>query len=285
VTFGGRYRIIDFVLSNFANSGVLRMKVLTQYKSESLNTHISRGWRLSSMLGQFVDSVPRSSAPVLSGTGARPTPSTRTSTWSPTKSRTRLRIRADHIYRMDVRQMLDFHIEQKADCTVAAIPCPSRSAAPSDHHRRQSGPDDRLPGEAEEPKPMIGNPRAALVSMATTSSPRGAGARDRARRRRGQRARLRQVHHQPDAQAHKVRSTTSPQQDPRQEPKEAGYWRDVGDLDTYYDCNMDLVSVDPKLRSTTAGGPSTRRQPTAAPAKFVFANEEEDRVGHATTRW
>ena len=55
VTFAGRYRIIDFVLSNFANSGVLRMKVLTQYKSESLNTHITRGWRLSSMLGQFVE--------------------------------------------------------------------------------------------------------------------------------------------------------------------------------------------------------------------------------------
>src|SRR5437763_15465241 len=58
VPFGGRYRIIDFVLSNFANSGVLRMKVLTQYKSDSLNTHISRGWRLSHMLGQFVESVP-----------------------------------------------------------------------------------------------------------------------------------------------------------------------------------------------------------------------------------
>src|SRR5215467_14744031 len=58
VPFGGRYRIIDFVLSNFANSGVLKMKVLTQYKSDSLNTHISRGWRLSSMLGQFVEAVP-----------------------------------------------------------------------------------------------------------------------------------------------------------------------------------------------------------------------------------
>src|SRR5947207_16023091 len=57
VPFGGRYRIIDFVLSNFANSGVLRMKVLTQYNSDSLNTHISRGWRLSSMMGQFVDTV------------------------------------------------------------------------------------------------------------------------------------------------------------------------------------------------------------------------------------
>src|SRR5258708_16413378 len=58
VPFGGRYRIIDFVVSNFANSGVLRMKVLTQYKSDSLNTHLSRGWRLSHMLGQFVEAVP-----------------------------------------------------------------------------------------------------------------------------------------------------------------------------------------------------------------------------------
>ena len=58
VPFGGRYRIIDFVLSNFANSGVLRMKVLTQYKSDSLNTHIMRAWRLSPMLNQYVDLVP-----------------------------------------------------------------------------------------------------------------------------------------------------------------------------------------------------------------------------------
>src|SRR3954452_14311292 len=58
VPFGGRYRIIDFVLSNFANSGVLQMKVLTQYKSDSLNKHIGRGWRMSAMLGQFVESVP-----------------------------------------------------------------------------------------------------------------------------------------------------------------------------------------------------------------------------------
>src|SRR5258708_15747286 len=58
VPFGGRYRIIDFALSNFANSGVLKMKVLTQYKSDSLNTHISRGWRLSAFLGQYVEVVP-----------------------------------------------------------------------------------------------------------------------------------------------------------------------------------------------------------------------------------
>src|SRR5882672_914725 len=126
VPFGGRYRIIDFVLSNFANSGVLRMKVLTQYKSESLNTHISRGWRLSTMMGQFVESVPaqqrtgpewyRGSADAIYQNLNLVTDEEPDYVFV---------FGADHIYRMDVRQMLDFHLEQKADCTVAAIPMQS----------------------------------------------------------------------------------------------------------------------------------------------------------------
>src|SRR3989449_8792316 len=118
VTFGGRYRIIDFVLSNFANSGVLRMKVLTQYKSESLNTHISRGWRLSSMLGQFVDSVP---AQQRTGPewyrGSADAIYQNLNLVTDEEPEHVFVFGADHIYRMDVRQMLDFHIEQKADCT------------------------------------------------------------------------------------------------------------------------------------------------------------------------
>src|SRR5258706_380956 len=123
VPFRGRDRIIDFVLSNFANSGVLRMKVLTQYKSDSLNTHITPGWHLSHMLGQFVQSV-------------------------------------------SVQQMLDFHIAQKADCTVAAIPMPIEQA----HDfgiitADESGRMVDFQEKPKNPKPMIGNPRAALVSM------------------------------------------------------------------------------------------------------------------------
>src|SRR5438876_6849278 len=125
VTFGGRYRIIDFVLSNFANSGVLRMKVLTQYKSESLNTHMSRGWRLSSMLGQFVESVPAQQR-----TGPEWYKGSADAIYQNLNLVTDEEpdyvfvFGADHIYRMDVRQMLDFHVAQKADCTVAAIPMP-----------------------------------------------------------------------------------------------------------------------------------------------------------------
>jgi len=167
VTFGGRYRIIDFVLSNFANSGVLRMKVLTQYKSESLNTHISRGWRLSPMLGQFVESVPAQQR-----TGPEWYKGSADAIYQNLNLVTDEEpdyvfvFGADHIYRMDVRQMLDFHLAQKADCTVAAIPMPIEEASSfgiitADEQGRMID----FQEKPRHPKPMIGNPRAALVSM------------------------------------------------------------------------------------------------------------------------
>src|SRR5438132_609349 len=167
VTFGGRYRIIDFVLSNFANSGVLRMKVLTQYKSESLNTHISRGWRLSSMLGQFVESVPAQQR-----TGPEWYKGSADAIYQNLNLVTDEEpdyvfvFGADHIYRMDVRQMLEFHVAQKADCTVAAIPMPIEEASSfgvitADDQGRMID----FQEKPKKPKPMSGNPRSALVSM------------------------------------------------------------------------------------------------------------------------
>src|SRR3954464_14346123 len=167
VPFGGRYRIIDFVLSNFANSGVLRMKVLTQYKSESLNTHISRGWRLSSMLGQFVESVPaqqrtgpewyRGSADAIYQNLNLVTDEEPSQVFV---------FGADHVYRMDVRQMLDFHLGNKADCTVAAIPVPIEQA--HDFGIIDVAPGGEMRNFLEKPKnppPMPGNPRFCLASM------------------------------------------------------------------------------------------------------------------------
>src|SRR5207253_3206435 len=157
----GRYRIIDFVLSNFANSGVLRMKVLTQYKSDSLNTHISRGWRLSHMLGQFVESVPAQQR-----TGPE---------W--------YRGSADAIY-------------QNLNLVTAEAPL------------REIVRDAGKEGAHDFGKSIISEmhkrTRVAVYDFATNDVP-GQG------------------------------------------PNEIGYWRDVGDLDTYYECNMDLIAVDPKL--------------------------------------
>src|SRR6476469_3646786 len=138
VPFGGRYRIIDFCLSNFANSGVLKMKVLTQYKSDSLNNHLSRAWRLSSFLGQFVDVVPEQI----------------------------FVFGADHVYRMNVATMLEYHLEKKAECTVAAIPVPIEEGR--DFGIIDVAPDGRMKGFLEKPKnppPIPGNPDMCLASM------------------------------------------------------------------------------------------------------------------------
>src|SRR5256886_7553423 len=167
VPFVGRYRIIDFVLSNFANSGVQRMKVLTQYKSDSLNTPLSRGWRLSHMLGQFFEGVP---AQMRTGPewykGSADAIYQNLNLVTDEEPDFVFVFGADHIYRMDVRQMLDFHIAQKADCTVAAIPVPIEEAdqfgiITADEQGRMID----FQEKPKKPKPMSGNPRSALVSM------------------------------------------------------------------------------------------------------------------------
>ena len=287
VPFGGRYRIIDFVLSNFANSGVLRMKVLTQYKSESLNTHISRGWRLSSMLGQFVESVPaqqrtgpewyRGSADAIYQNLNLVTDEEPDFVFV---------FGADHIYRMDVRQMLDFHIQHKADCTVAAIPVPIEEASSfgiitADENGRMVD----FQEKPKNPKPMIGNSRAALVSMGNYLFTTEALVREIVRDAGKESAHdfgksiISEMHKRSRVAVYDFATNHVPGQG----PNETGYWRDVGDLDTYYECNMDLVAVDPKLSLYNNRWPIyTAPAHTAAPAKFVFANEEEGRVGRAT---
>lgn len=288
VPFGGRYRIIDFVLSNFANSGVLRMKVLTQYKSDSLNTHITRGWRLSQMLGQFVEPVPaqqrtgpewyRGSADAIYQnlnliTDEDPD-------WV-------FVFGADHIYRMDTRQMLDFHIAHDADCTVAAIPVPIEQASAFgiitvDDHGRMID----FQEKPKEPKHMPHDTTRALASMGNYLFSTEALVREIVRDASGKdsahdfgRSIITEMHKRAkvcvyDFATNKVLG---------QGPAEAGYWRDVGDLDTYYDTNMDLVSVDPKLSLYNESWPIfTALSASAAPAKFVFKNEGEGRVGHAT---
>src|SRR5215813_249001 len=129
VPFGGRYRIIDFCLSNFANSGILKVKVLTQYKSESLNTHVSRAWRMTAFLGHYVESVP---AQMRTGMdwykGSADAIYQNLNILTDEEPELTFVFGADHVYRMDVRQMLDFHLGRRADCTVAAIPVPISQA-------------------------------------------------------------------------------------------------------------------------------------------------------------
>src|SRR3954447_7510627 len=125
VPIAGRYRLIDFLLSNFINSGLLKVKVLTQYKSDSLNTHIARGWRLPAMLDLYVEAVPaqqRTGTEWFRGSADAIHQSPNAiSDESPDLVGV---FSGDHIYKMDVRQMIDFHVAHEADLTVAAIPVP-----------------------------------------------------------------------------------------------------------------------------------------------------------------
>ena len=168
VPFGGRYRIIDFVLNNFINSGFFKIKVLTQYKSDSLNNHITRGWALSPFLNQYVDL-----APAQMRTGSDWYRGTADAIYQNVFHITDedpdyvCIFGGDHIYKMDVSQMLDYHKEKGADLSISAIPIPISEA----HEFGIIEVDDdwRLINFVEKPKDkpksIPGNPDMCLASM------------------------------------------------------------------------------------------------------------------------
>ncbi|HEY6106449.1 MAG TPA: glucose-1-phosphate adenylyltransferase [Anaeromyxobacteraceae bacterium] len=288
VPFGGRYRIVDFVLSNFANSGVTRMKVLVQYKSESLNTHVQRAWRLTALLNEFVEIVP---AQMRYGPrwfeGSADAIYQNLNIITDEEPDYTFVFGADHVYRMDVRQMLAFHQERKSDLTVAAIPIAADEA--HEYGIIEVDGEGRMVGfmekPKERPKTVPGDPTRCLASMGnylfTTEAlvqeiVRDAGdpqsAHDFGKSIvTGMYAR-RPVYVYDFAQ-NRV---------PGQTEKERGYWRDVGSLDAYYQANMDLVAVDPVFSLYNSEWPIYTIQHNHPPAKFVFASERENRVGKAT---
>ncbi len=288
VPFGGRYRIIDFVLSNFANSGMLKMKVLVQYKSDSLNTHVQRAWRLTALLNEYVEIVP---AQMRVGPkwfeGSADAIYQNLNLITDEEPDYTFVFGADHIYRMDMRQMLAFHQEKKADLTVAAIPIPVAEA--SDFGVIEADAGGRMIGFVEKPKTapktMPGDATRCLASMGNYLFTTDALVQEI-------------VHDAGDpTSAHDFgKSIVSSMYSrkrvfvydfarnevPGQSEKERGYWRDVGSLDAYYQCNMDLVAVDPVFSLYNSEWPIYTIQHNHPPVKFVFANEKENRVGKAT---
>jgi len=288
VPFAGRYRIIDFVLSNFANSGLLRMKVLVQYKSESLNTHVQRGWRLTALLNQYVEIVP---AQMRVGPkwfeGSADAIYQNLNIITDEEPEYTYVFGADHIYRMDVRQMFDFHLEKKADLTVAAIPIPVDQA--SEFGIIEVDAEGRMVGFVEKPKSdvktMPGDPSKCLASMGnylfTTDVLVQEIVRDA-----GDPSSAHDFGKSIVASMYKRRRVFvydfAKNRVPGQTERERGYWRDVGSLDAYYQASMDLVDVDPVFSLYNEAWPIFTLQYNYAPAKFVFANEREGRLGRAT---
>lgn len=287
VPFGGRYRIIDFVLSNFVNSGLYKIKVLTQYKSDSLNNHLSRAWRMSAFLGHYVEAVP---AQMRTG-----------ETWykgSADAIYQNLNIitdeepdqvfvfGADHVYKMDVRQMLNFHLEKQADCTVAAIPVPIEQG--KEFGIIHVGTDGRMLDFIEKPKdppPMPGNPKMCLASMGNylfkTESLVREVVRDAADEKSAHdfgKSIISHLFRESRVFVYDFATNTYP----GMLDKEKGYWRDVGNLDVYYASNMDLVQVEPTFNLYNDRWQILTQGHNYPPAKFVFADQENNRVGHAT---
>jgi glucose-1-phosphate adenylyltransferase len=285
VPFGGLYRLVDFALSNLVNSGIRRIAVLTQYKSHSLDRHITTTWRLSSLLGNFVTPVP---AQQRLGphwyTGSADAIYQSLNLIFDDEPDHIIVFGADHVFRMDPLQMVDQHIASGAGVTVAALPVPRQDAKA--FGVIQTAPDGRTieaflekpadpparPGHDDEAFASMGNyvfttdvlVQALRQDAVDSTSRHDIGGDIIPRLVREQRA---EVY---DFLDNKV---------PGAEPRDAGYWRDVGTLDSYFDAHMDLCAVHPIFNLYNDEWPILTHVPSQPPAKFV--HDSGDRVGRA----
>lgn len=285
VPFGGLYRLVDFVLSNLVNAGCRRICVLTQYKSHSLDRHVTTTWRLSSLLGNYVTPVPAQQ---------RLGPHWYTGSADAIYQSLNLIFDdqpdivavfgADHVYRMDMMQMVAQHQANKAGVTVAAIPVPRDEA--SAFGIVKTGNDGRsIEAFLEKPAdpPCIpGDPAMAYASMGNyifdadvlIDALRKDAIDDESRHDMGGDI-VPMLVGQGAAQAYNFLDNEVPGADPR----DSGYWRDVGTLDSYFEAHLDLCAVHPIFNLYNDEWPILTHVPSQPPAKFV--HDSGDRVGRA----
>jgi glucose-1-phosphate adenylyltransferase len=274
VPFGGHYRLIDFALSNLVNGGQRRIVVLTQYKSHSLNVHLSRTWRMSTLLGNYVTSVP---AQMRLGQrwflGSADALYQNLNLVDDADPDYMFVFGADHIYRMDPVQMLEHHLESGAGVTVAGIRVPIEDAyqfgviergASTRIERFREKPSDARPVPEDQTKALVsmGNyvftTKALLDYLALDAEDEGSrhdiGGNLIPRMVEAGQAEVYDFIH------NDVPGVTD---------RERGYWRDVGNLDSYYDAHLDLVSTEPVFNLYNDDWPIFTASHTAPPAKVV----------------
>lgn len=287
VPFGGRYRIIDFVLNNFINSGFFKIKVLTQYKSDSLNKHITRGWALSPFLNQYVDL-----APAQMRTGSDWYRGTADAIYQNVFHITDedpdyvCIFGGDHIYKMDVSQMLDYHKGKNADLTISAIPIPIEEA----HEFGIIEVDDNwklinfVEKPKDKPKSIPGNPNMCLASMGNyifdkTSLLKALEEDEKIENSNhdfGKNVIPMMLEEGKRIYVYNFNDNSFP----GMTDTERGYWMDVGSIDAYWQANMDLLDYDPELNLYSKDWPLRTFNYNYPPAKFIW--EEGERVGMAT---
>lgn len=287
VPFGGRYRIIDFVLNNFINSGFFKIKVLTQYKSDSLNKHITRGWALSPFLNQYVDL-----APAQMRTGSDWYRGTADAIYQNVFHITDedpdyvCIFGGDHIYKMDVSQMLAYHKGKNADLTISAIPIPIEEA----HEFGIIEVDDNwklinfVEKPKDKPKSIPGNPNMCLASMGNyifdkTSLLKALEEDEKIENSNhdfGKNVIPMMLEEGKRIYVYNFNDNSFP----GMTDTERGYWMDVGSIDAYWQANMDLLDYDPELNLYSKDWPLRTFNYNYPPAKFIW--EEGERVGMAT---
>ena len=273
--FGGKFRIIDFVLSNCVNSGIRQIAVLTQYKAQSLIEHVQRGWGyLRGEFNEFVDVVPAQQQ-----IGPHWYAGTADSVYQnleyirARRPKHVLVLAGDHIYKMDYGPMIAYHVEKNADITIGVVEVPVERArefgvlSVTEWNRVV-----KFTEKPTHPEPMPGRPEIALVSMGIYVF----------------NARLLEKLLSADAEQadsqHDFGKNIIPAalgelqvfayafQDVR--TRAQAYWRDVGTLDAYYEANMELVYVDPELNIYDEEWPIWTYQLQRPPAKFVLDDDE-----------
>ena len=287
VPFGGRYRIIDIVLSNFVNSGLTKIKVLTQYKSASLEEHIARSWRLSPMLDSFIETIPAQQRTGKSWFKGSADAVFQTEHVITDESPEHVFIfGGDHVYKMDMRQMMAQHLAMDADVTVAAVPVPLKEAREFGVIEvDEQGRIKAFHEKVENPPPMPGRPDMALASMGNYIFKTGPLLETLERD-----AVLESSAHDfgrdiiPAMVARGAGAVVYDFETNRVPGEEVGhaYWRDIGTVEAYWAAQMDLVSVQPAFNLYNQRWPIRTGYTHDPPAKFVFRDEANARVGIAT---
>ena len=285
VPFAGKYRIVDFVLSNFINSGIYSIYVLTQFKSQSLLQHLRNAWQFSELLtSQFIIPVPaqmRKGEQWYKGTSDAIHQNLHLIELS--QPDIVAVFGADHIYYMDVRQMIEYHLEKGAKGTVAALPVPAEEA-------RRFGTMEidsdwrivRFLEKVSDPPQIPGRPGWCLASMGNyvfdpgvlTAELRRDAANPRSQHDFGRNMLPEMVREMPifayDFLANEI---------PGESATNHGYWRDVGTIESYYDANMDLRSIKPALNLGNPQWPLRTAEYPAAPSRYC--TDERGRHGEA----
>ena len=278
--FGGKFRIVDFVLSNCVNSGIRQIGVLTQYKAQSLIEHVQRGWGyLRGEFGEFVDVIPAQQQ-----LGAQWYAGTADAVYQnldyirARRPKHVLVLAGDHIYKMDYGPMIAYHVEKNADVTVGVVEVARERArdfgvlSVTEFNRVE-----KFSEKPADPQPMPGRPDVALASMGiyvfnhrllekllAEDAANSSSAHDFGRNVIPGALSDRQVF------AYAFQDVRTRAQ---------AYWRDVGTLDAYYDANLELVHVNPELNIYDEQWPIWTYQLQRPPAKFVL--DDDDRRGMA----